>query len=257
MAVDIKSIKAEAEKQIAEERAAKAKTALVGKLRQKAAAEEVVKNIDREIADLEASIADGSFWRITAFGIENAVISAPHLVRCCAENSHPCCCRRVVVDSKPHQRDYNRCVQLAMRHRDFQLYGISGEVEVDRYSYDRTRGPLVFDIEYMSSDMFFNLSCDIREFEPIDARPQYIAERKSIKDFDIFATPLARTEEIIVEPQDVMAMLEQIKKMQAPGQAEIRQRDRARDRSGYYDLEPQPRQVFHAQILSIADRRAA
>lgn len=58
---DIKAVKAEALKQVAEERGAKARTALVAALRRKAAAEDVVRNVDREIADLEASIADGSF----------------------------------------------------------------------------------------------------------------------------------------------------------------------------------------------------
>ncbi len=59
--IDIKAVKADARKQIAEEKATKAKTALVAKLRALDAAEGVVANIKREIADLEASIADGSF----------------------------------------------------------------------------------------------------------------------------------------------------------------------------------------------------
>lgn len=58
---DIKGVAAEARKEIAEEKAKKAKSALVNKLRQLDAAEGVVANIKREIADLEQSLADGSF----------------------------------------------------------------------------------------------------------------------------------------------------------------------------------------------------
>jgi hypothetical protein len=64
----------------------------------------------------------------------------------------------------------------------------------------------------------------------------------------IFAVPLVRTEEIIVEPQDVAAMLEQIRRMQSPEMTEIRQRERQRERQH----EAGPREVFHAQILSFA-----
>jgi hypothetical protein len=58
---DIKKVKAEAAKEIADEQGDKAKNALKSKLRQLKAAQDVVRNIEREIADLEASIEDGSF----------------------------------------------------------------------------------------------------------------------------------------------------------------------------------------------------
>lgn len=58
---DIKSVTSEARAEIAKEKAEKAKKALIAKLRQLDSAESVVANIEREIQDLEASIADGSF----------------------------------------------------------------------------------------------------------------------------------------------------------------------------------------------------
>lgn len=61
MLIDIKKVTEEARKEVAEERVKKAKAALVTKLRQLEAAKAVVGNIEREISDLEASIADGSF----------------------------------------------------------------------------------------------------------------------------------------------------------------------------------------------------
>jgi hypothetical protein len=95
-------------------------------------------------------------------------------------------------------------------------------------------------------------------FEPIDAKPQMVRmTRKSIDDFQIVATPLARTQEIIVEPATVAEMLEKIKAMQVPEQAAIRARNRLRESRESYDIDSSPRQIFHAQIISIDDHREA
>lgn len=58
---DIKKVEEDAKAEIAKEKAEKAKTALVKKLRERDSAQAIVANIDREIEDLKASIADGSF----------------------------------------------------------------------------------------------------------------------------------------------------------------------------------------------------
>ena len=58
---DIKKVKAEANAEIVKERTEKAKTALVKALRELESAKDVVRNAERKVADLEASIADGSF----------------------------------------------------------------------------------------------------------------------------------------------------------------------------------------------------
>jgi anti-sigma28 factor (negative regulator of flagellin synthesis) len=59
--INIKAIEAEALKEISQEKADKAKKALVAKLRQLEAARQVVRNMEHEVADLKESIADGSF----------------------------------------------------------------------------------------------------------------------------------------------------------------------------------------------------
>lgn len=58
--IDIKAIKAEAAKQIAEELGKKAKDALVRQMRLVAAAEDVVRAEKLKLADIEAQIADGT-----------------------------------------------------------------------------------------------------------------------------------------------------------------------------------------------------
>lgn len=59
--IDITGIEADAQKEINEEMTKKAKDALKLKLRNLATAEQTVANIKREIADLKAAIAEGSF----------------------------------------------------------------------------------------------------------------------------------------------------------------------------------------------------
>ena len=59
--IDLKKVKEDARAEIAKEFGDKVKTALVKKMRDLANAQSIVKNIERDIADLEASIADGSF----------------------------------------------------------------------------------------------------------------------------------------------------------------------------------------------------
>lgn len=59
--IDIKAVKEQAAKEVTEEAQKKAVTALKGKMRALSDARQIVKNIEREIADLEASLEDGSF----------------------------------------------------------------------------------------------------------------------------------------------------------------------------------------------------
>lgn len=59
--IDVKGVAAQARKEVAEEQAKKAVVALKRKLTDLANAQQIVKNIERDVADLEASIADGSF----------------------------------------------------------------------------------------------------------------------------------------------------------------------------------------------------
>jgi exonuclease VII small subunit len=58
---DIKKVRLEAAREIADEQAKRAKEALKAKLKQLAQAQQIVRSIENEIADLEESIADGTF----------------------------------------------------------------------------------------------------------------------------------------------------------------------------------------------------
>lgn len=141
-------------------------------------------------------------------------------------------------------------VRLALRHQGLGLRALTGRVDFDYF--DRTPGvkPPAFQIQRMASRMDVLLHDNPTRFAPIDAMPQMVRfDPRSIDDFNIFAVPLARTEELIVEPETVMGLLERIRAMQSPEQAAIRARNRQRDAR---EPEARQRQVFHAQILSLA-----
>lgn len=139
-------------------------------------------------------------------------------------------------------------VRLALRHQDFKMYGLTSMLDLGvwedlhRFEVDAA----LFRVQYMASRMHVQIREDLTRFKPIDAMPQMV-EIKEIEDFKIFAAPLARTEEIIVDPDEVDRLLELIKEAQGPKQADIRKRDYE-----HVEADARPRQKFHAQILSVA-----
>lgn len=80
-----------------------------------------------------------------------------------------------------------------------------------------------------------------------DTEPKHIM----VEERDLLTLPLFErreapvAEQLIVEPQDVASMLEQIRKMQSPEQAAIRARNRSRERASATSI-PQ----IHATILT-------
>lgn len=162
-------------------------------------------------------------------------------------------------------------IRLLLRHRDMRLYALTDQTDYcfrqmlgnPTATMLKTQPRLVFNV--VAASPHFQVqrigSVDFEKFRQIDALPQIVhdVEIKSLEDFRIFATPLVRTEEIIVDPQTVSEMLGKIRAMQMPEQARLREKQRLAERRS--DLVPAdgavPRQAFHAQIISIADRRAA
>lgn len=84
-------------------------------------------------------------------------------------------------------------------------------------------------------------------FQPIDAEPMVTTSPvRTLEDLCHFAVPLTRTQEIVVPEPDVMELLEKILQKQEPARNEYFKQmvdDEKFNKS---------RQVFHAQIVSIA-----
>jgi len=149
------------------------------------------------------------------------------------------------------QNILNGVMRLMLHHRDAELYMVAADVRHDflRPMFSYGERPLVFQIVTVARSLqSYRVAMDFSKFSAIDATPTMrVEEPKRIEDFAIFAAPLVRTEEIIVEPQSVAECLDLIKRLQAPNLAEIRERNRQRER-----LEPSNQTRFHAQILSLA-----
>jgi len=148
------------------------------------------------------------------------------------------------------EQDFNvMTVRIALRFEPARLLMIA---EAQPWQFLRETGEApTFYIRHAATDMHIQLIEHSFGFKPFDAATQIApAERKSIEDFGIFAPCLARTEEIIVEPATVAGLLEQIKSLQAPEMAAIRERNRQAERRGANA--PIQQQRFHAQIVSIA-----
>jgi hypothetical protein len=107
----------------------------------------------------------------------------------------------------------------------------------------------------MASDLIIQTYDNLTAFRSIDAYPQVTTSQiKSIKDMSLFAVPLARTHEILVDPAQIGSILEQIRVAQLPEQEAARARQQLREARHSYNLldEPITHQNFHAQIMSIA-----
>ena len=90
-------------------------------------------------------------------------------------------------------------------------------------------------------------SCD-----PVDMRPQMIDEIKDFDDMVRFAgVSMARTAELIVDPDDVSAMMDRILTLQNPARQK-RYREIVRQGRQVGSAKPVSRQNFHAQIVSFA-----
>lgn len=142
-------------------------------------------------------------------------------------------------------------LRIAFRHAPQKLYAMTSKIDFDYYSRfdspETSKYTAPLQIQFMASDVRVIIQePTMAGFMPIDAAPQIamLNAPKKMEDFNIFAVPMARTQEIIVEPQDVDFFLAKILEMQRPLQKEIRSR---LPRNG----EIRPEQKFHAQILSL------
>lgn len=157
-------------------------------------------------------------------------------------------------------------VRLVMRHQDMQCMAVTNAVRfydlahrmhinpMARYQAEAGRDWLLtFHVVRMSHKVQFEVMADYRpNFKLIDAMPQFVDRMYvDVEDMGIFATPLVRTDELIVDPDEVSSILEKIRAAQVPEQAAIRARERQRESREGLQLGAEPQTRFHAQILSL------
>lgn len=155
------------------------------------------------------------------------------------------------------QMPYNMTVRLIARHQGAKLYAMSNQVSVNFFeavSDPRVFSNLLFTFNHVGSHMRVELHVSSMDFRPIDAMPQFTTgkEIKDIEDFGIFATPLVRTNEIIVPEESVSDLLNKILEYQEPTKAKYMKQKLYESREGM-DMDAVPQQKFHAQVISISN----
>ena len=157
-----------------------------------------------------------------------------------------------------HEEPYDRRLRIIIENAMLGLTGVSNYSEFD-YMRARQYGsndlPTIVIDRVAPKIMVMNLIEYQTNFKVIDARPTWVnAETTRIEDLHIFNTnlPSKEIDELIVEPQDVASLLEQIHKIQSKDQTVIRENMRRRERLADNII---PKTV--ARIITLDDYRKA
>jgi len=143
-------------------------------------------------------------------------------------------------------------IRLVIHHSVWKVYGISSHQEIEYYANRRDFVP-DFHIQCMASRMDFHIQERVMpSFSAIDCTPEFINRKiMQIEDLAIFKTVNA-SQDIIVDPNDVAALLEHIHKIQSPIQKEIREKKRREVICRGMSLDGiKPEEKMHAQIITL------
>lgn len=148
-------------------------------------------------------------------------------------------------------------IRMAMRHREFGMYGITSGIPGYMYADMHPNAPACFDVVRLTDrEMKFHyvpndIMTWLPEASPVDMRPTIQYETKDIEDFKIFACPLVRTNEVIVDPNSVPELMDRILELQDPARKEHFLQMAKESRQEGSIIRPGPQQNFHAQIVSL------
>lgn len=128
-------------------------------------------------------------------------------------------------------------LRMALKHPELKLYGLTNPQIIDdavfQYEVDFERN-IELHVGCMATEIRVRREItvgDFSMFRPIDAKPHYedtataMVQERSLDDFKIFRA-LPQQEEIIIKPESVGELLDKIRSMQDPFQAEFREKKR-------------------------------
>jgi hypothetical protein len=147
-------------------------------------------------------------------------------------------------------------IQLALKHSGAGLYAITNSVDYQDYAFSRGERDfkIAFNVIHISNDIrvrYIDTNISLRNFKAVDATPMYNeTEDQSMRDFVPFREldSNQKTEDIIIDPEDVSFWMNKILEAQKPKQKEIREK-MLRERR----LENlKPVHDVHAKIISLA-----
>lgn len=146
-----------------------------------------------------------------------------------------------------HENCGHGVMEMMLHHRELKISGfatIDGDFHSMQWRHEGAGGRLpTFTVRHLTADLRVNHRAHLDNFSWADTEPSMMM----LEEFAIHTLPLfaelekPRAEELIVEPADVSMLLEQIKRMQAPGQKRIRDNERRADRN------------IHASIVSFKE----
>ena len=182
------------------------------------------------------------------------ILSRPHPVLWAGFRSDTRTLQQAGWEFSASQQFETDSIGLVMRHGVMGIHAVTNTVP--HIMYDRhPQAVQQFHINYLTDRSIkferYRMPQWVSECNPVDMIPQMI-DVKSIEDMNLFAGCLARTQEIIVDPDDVSAMMERILDLQKPGaQAHYEKVLRESRIEGAVMREVGPRQAVHAQVISL------
>ena len=182
------------------------------------------------------------------------ILSRPHPVLWAGFRSDTRTLQQAGWEFSAAQHFESDSVGLVMRHGVMGIHAVTNTVPNTMYDL-HPQDPQQFHINYLTDRNIQYRQLDMPQWlptcKPVDMMPQMV-EVKSIEDMQLFAGCLARTQEIIVDPDDVNAMMERILSLQKPrAQAHYEKVLRENKTEGGVVRGIGPRQVFHAQVVSL------
>lgn len=182
------------------------------------------------------------------------ILSRPHPVLWAGFRSDTRTLQQAGWEFSASQQYENDNVGLVMRHGVMGIHAVTDTVPnimYDRHPQDIQQ----FQINYLTDRgiryRHFQMPPWLPTCKPVDMIPQLV-EVKSLEDMQLFAGCLARTQEIIVDPDDVSAMMERILTLQKPGAQEYyAEQLRKMQEPGQIVKDVRPQQQVHAQIISL------
>ncbi len=151
-------------------------------------------------------------------------------------------------------------VRLFMRNSRCEMYGSTSTISMDLFEAHRDPrylDSMHFEVGHMASRLTVQVHNEYPlTAAPVDMQPVITTwgEIKTLEEFGIFAVPLVRTEGIYLDEASVPKLMETILEAQDPAKKKYFE-DKVREQRLPGATSPigyEPRQKFHAQIISLA-----
>jgi len=189
---------------------------------------------------------------------ERRILSKPMPVRWAGFESNTFRLQQAGWEFTAEQCFERMATRLMMRHKQFGMYGCTDTVDTDFFASQHSDHwqAVYFPVQWMTGGtcQVMRITDNFSAMQPVDMQPSFVDTEKweSIEECVMFGAPLVRTNEIIVDPDDVAAMMERILTLQKPGaQAHYEEKLREMQRPGQLVKDLRPQQNFHAQVISL------